>query len=102
MFVTVSIVSPSICHEVIGLDAMILVFLNVEFESSFFTLLFEFHGEVLYFLSAFYHKGSIICISGVIDISPGNLDSSLGFIQPGILHDFNAYKLNKQDDNIQP
>ena len=25
-FVTVSIVSPSICHEVMGLDAMILVF----------------------------------------------------------------------------
>ena len=25
--VTVSIVSPSICHEVMGLDAMILVFL---------------------------------------------------------------------------
>ena len=29
--VTVSIVSPSICHEVIGLDAMICIFLNVEF-----------------------------------------------------------------------
>ena len=29
--VTVSIVSPNICHEVIGPDAMILVFLNVEF-----------------------------------------------------------------------
>ena len=29
--VTVSIVSPSICHEVMELDAMILVFLNVEF-----------------------------------------------------------------------
>ena len=29
--VTVSIVSPSIYHEVMGLDAMILVFLNVEF-----------------------------------------------------------------------
>ena len=29
--VTVSIVSPSICHEVMGLDAMILVFSNVEF-----------------------------------------------------------------------
>ena len=28
---TVSIVSSSICHEVMGLDAMILVFLNVEF-----------------------------------------------------------------------
>ena len=30
-FVTVSIVSPSIYHEVMELDAMILVFLNVEF-----------------------------------------------------------------------
>ena len=29
--VTVSIVSPSVCHEVIGLDAMIFIFLNVEF-----------------------------------------------------------------------
>ena len=29
--VTVSIVSPSICHEVLGPDAMIFVFLNVEF-----------------------------------------------------------------------
>ena len=28
--VTVSIVSPSICHEVMGLDIMILMFLNVE------------------------------------------------------------------------
>ena len=28
---TVSTVSPSICHEVMGQDAMILVFLNVEF-----------------------------------------------------------------------
>ena len=30
---------------------------------------------------------------------PGKTDSSLCFIQPGILHD--AYKLNKQGDNIQ-
>ena len=29
--VTASIVSPSICHEVMGPDVMILVFLNVEF-----------------------------------------------------------------------
>ena len=28
---TVSTVSPFICHEVMGLDAMILVFLHVEF-----------------------------------------------------------------------
>jgi len=30
------------------------------------------------------HRGGIICVSEVIDISPGNLDSSLCFIQPGI------------------
>ena len=29
--VTVSIVSPSICHEVMGSDAMIRSFVNVEF-----------------------------------------------------------------------
>ena len=29
--VTLSIVNQSICHEVIGLDAMIFIFLNVEF-----------------------------------------------------------------------
>ena len=28
-FVTISIVSPSICHEVMGLDAMILVFVGL-------------------------------------------------------------------------
>ena len=32
-------------------------------------------------------RGGVICISEVIDISPCNLDSSLCFIQPTILHD---------------
>ena len=30
---------------------------------------------------------SVICISKVIDISPGNLDSSLCFFQPSVSHD---------------
>ena len=45
--VTLSIVSPSTCHEVMGPDVMILVFLNVEFQASFFTLLFNLHQEAL-------------------------------------------------------
>ena len=45
--VTVSTVSPSICHEVMGLDAVILSFLNVELQANFFTLLFHFHEEAL-------------------------------------------------------
>ena len=39
--VTVSIVSPSICLEVMGPDVMIFIFLNVEFQASIFTFLFH-------------------------------------------------------------
>ena len=45
--ITVSIVSPSICHEVMGLGAMILVFWMLSFKPGFFTLLFHLHQEVL-------------------------------------------------------
>ena len=41
---TVSTVSPSICHEVMGMD---LNFLNVEFQVNFFTLFFHLHQEAL-------------------------------------------------------
>ena len=57
---TVSTVSPSIFYEVMGPDAMIFTFC---------------------------HKGSDICISEVIGIFPGNLDSSLCFFQSSISHD---------------
>ena len=67
------------CHD--------LHFLNVEFQASFFTFLFHFYQEVLQFFFTFCHKGGVICISEVIDISPSNLDSILCFIQPGISHD---------------
>ena len=53
--VTASTFLASICHEVMGPDAMILVFLNVEFETSFFTVLFHLHQEALQFLFAFCH-----------------------------------------------
>ena len=44
--VTVSIVSPSICHEVMGLDAMILVFRMLSFKPAF-SLSSPFHQEAL-------------------------------------------------------
>ena len=83
---TVSTVSLSICHVVMGLDAMILLCWMLSFKLTF-TLLFHFHQEALQFFFTFCHKGGVICISEVIDISPGNLDSSLCFIQPSISHD---------------
>ena len=40
--------------------------------------------------------------AGLIDISPGNLDSGICFIHPAFHMMYTAYKLNKQGDNIQP
>ena len=44
---TASTFSPSVCHDVMGLDVTILVFLNVEFQARFFTFLFHLHQEAL-------------------------------------------------------
>ena len=82
--VTVSTFSPSICHEVMGLDAMILVFLNVEFWARFFALLFNLLQEVpLCFLPYGWCR---LHIWGY-RYSPGDLDSSLCFTQPDVSHD---------------
>ena len=45
--VTVSNFSPSICHEVMGLDAMILVSWMLSFKPTFSTSLFHRHQETL-------------------------------------------------------
>ena len=74
-------VSTSICYEVMGPDAMIFVFWILSFKPTF-TLLFHFHQEAFEFLFTFYIKDGVICVSEVIDISPGNVDSSLCFFQP--------------------
>ena len=55
--------------------------------SQIFTLLFHFHQEALEFFFTFCHKGGVIYISEVIDVSAGNLDFSLCFIQPSVAHD---------------
>ena len=44
--VTVSIVSPSICHEVMGPGAMILSFLNVDFKPTFSLSSFTFNKRL--------------------------------------------------------
>ena len=35
----------------------------------------------------FSHKGGVICVSELIDISPKHLDSNLCFLQPSVSHD---------------
>ena len=71
-YVTVPIVSPSICHEVMGPDAMIFVFWMLSFKPAFSFSSFT-------FIKGLFSCG-VICISEVTDISPSNLDSSLCYI----------------------
>ena len=66
-----------------GSDAMILVFWMLSFKPTFSLSSFTFNRK---FLFTFCHKGGVICMSEVIDISPGSLDSSLCFFQPSVSH----------------
>ena len=82
----VSTFSPSVYHEVIGLDTMILVLWSWFLSQPFHSPLSPSSRGCLV-SSLLSTISGIICISEVIDIFPGNLDSSLWFIEPDILHD---------------
>ena len=83
---TVTIVNPSICHEVMR-RYHDLSFLNVEFKASFFTLLFHLHQEALSSFFAFCHKGGVICIPKLLIFPPAILIPGLCSIQFSISHD---------------
>ena len=92
-FVTVCIVSPSICHEVMGPDAMILVFWMLSFKTAFrspLTFIKRLFSSSL--LSAIRVVSSV---SEVIDISPGNLIPACASSSPAFHTMYSAYKLNK-------
>ena len=100
--VIASIFSPSICHVVMGRDAMILVFwiLNFKpaFSLSFFTFIKRLFSSSSLFsirlVSSAYLRLLIFLLAILI---PACASSSLAFPMM-----YSAYKLNKQDDHIQP
>ena len=91
-FVTVSIVSPSICHEMIGLDALILVFWMLSFKPAFSLSSFSFLNNSSS-LSVFLR----LLIFLLAILIPACVSSSSAFHTM-----YYAYKLNKQGDDIQP
>ena len=100
--VTVSIVSPSICHEVMGQDAMIFSFELLSFKTAFsfssFTFIKRLFSSSL--LSAIRVVSSIhlrLLIFLLAILIPACDSSSLAFCMM-----YSAYKLNNQGDNIQP
>ena len=83
-------------------DAMILVFWMLCFKPAFSLSSFTFIKRLFSSSSlSAYHKGGVICISEVIGIFPAILIPACASPNPAFLMIYSAYKLNKQDDNIQ-
>ena len=89
----------SICWVVMGPDALIFVFMNVEFSVRFFTLLIHHHPKALYFLHFL-----------LFSVLPSTYLRLLMFLQttllqpliqsPGILIVYSAFDSHKQSDNM--
>ena len=100
--VTVSTVSPSICHEVMGPDAITLSFWMLSFKPTFSLSSFTFIKRLFSFssLSAITVVASaylrlLIFLPAIL--IPACASSSLACHMM-----YFSYKLNKQADNIQP
>ena len=96
--VTASIVSPSICHEVMGLDALIFVFWMLSFKpafslSCFIKRLFSSLHSAIKVVSSVYLRLLIFLLAILISACAS---SSLAFHMI-----YSACKFNKQGDNIQ-
>ena len=99
--VTVSIVSPSVCHEVMGPDAMIFVFWMLSFKPDFslssFTFIQRLFSSLLSAIrvvSSMYLRLFIFLLAVLI---PACASSSPAFCMM-----YFACKLNKQGENMQP
>ena len=99
--VTVSIVSPSVCHEVMGPDAMILVFWMLSFKPIFSL-------SSLPFIKRLFNSSlpAMRVVSSVnlrlLILLPAVLIPVPASSSPAFLMMCCACKLNKQGDNIQP
>ena len=98
--VTVSIVSLSICHEVMRLDVMILVFWMLSFKPTFSLFSFTFI-EKLFSSSSLCHNVSSAYLRLLIFL-PAILIPACASSSPAFHIMYCACKLNKQGDNIQP
>ena len=98
--VTIAIVSPSIYHEVMGLDAMILVFWMLSFKP-----VFSFSSFTL--IKRFFSSSSLSAIRVVsayprlLVFLPSTLIPACDLSSPAFLMMCSVYRLNKQSDNKQ-
>ena len=99
---TVSIASPSICHGVMGPDAMILVFWILSFKPTFSLSSFTFIKRLFSSSSLSAVRVMSPAYLRLLIFLPVILIPACASSSPTFLMMYSAYKLNKQDDNIQP
>ena len=100
--VTVSIVSPSICHEVMGPDAMIFVFWMLGFKPTFSLSTFTFNKRLFSSSSLSPIRVVSSAYMRLLIFLPAILIPACESSSPAFRVMYSAYKLNKQGDNIQP
>ena len=98
--ITASIVSSSICHEVMRPDAMILVFWMLSFKPTFSLSSFTFIKRLFSSLSAMRVVSSAYL--RLLIFLPAILIPAYASSSPVFLMMYSACKFNKQGDNIQP
>ena len=98
---TVSIVFPSICHEVMGPDAMVLVFWTLTFKPTFSLSSFPFIKRLFSYLLFAIRVMSSAYLRLLIFL-PAILIPACASSNPAFHMMYSAYKVNKQGDNMQP
>ena len=106
-FVTVSNFPPSICHEVMGPDAMILVYWMLSFKPAFSfifirRLFSSFTFSAIRVVSSAYLRLLILLPAVFTPPPPAILIPVYASSSPAFHVMYSAYMLNKQGDNIQP
>ena len=98
---TVSTVSPSICHEVMGLYAMILVFWMLNYKPTFSLCSLTFIKRLFSSSLSAIRVGSSAYLRLLIFL-PAILILACASSSPAFHMMYSAYNLNKQGENIQP
>ena len=99
--VTISTISPSVCCEVMGPDAMMIVFWMLSFKPTFSFSSFTFKRLFSSSLLSAIRMVSFAYLRLLIFL-PAILIPACASSSPAFLMMYSAYKLNKQIHNIQP
>ena len=99
---TVSTFSPSICHEVIRLDATIFIFWMLSFKSAFSLSPFTFNKRLFNYSSSSAIKVVSYAYLRLLIFLPEILIPACDSSNLAFFMMYSVYKFSKQGDHIQP